>query len=72
MPEAATGDGVQPVRRLTWRVVHADSCYYLSYTVMQRFAVSQIAINGFPVHSRKHSVFQQVQRYPMYDESCAE
>ena len=60
MPEYATGDGQEAVRRLTWRMVYADHCYYLSYTVMQRFAVSQIAINGFIVCSRKHSVFQQV------------
>lgn len=60
-PEYAAGEGIEPVRRLTWRLVHGHACYYLSYTVLHRFALSQIAINGFPLCTRKHSVFQQVQ-----------
>lgn len=59
-PEFSAGEGIEPLRRLTWRVVYANWCYYISYTVLQRFAVSQIAINGFVVCIRKHSVFQQV------------
>ena len=59
-PEYSSGDGLESLRRLTWRVIYADTCYYLSYTVTQRFSLSQIAINGYVVCSRKHSVFQQV------------
>ena len=61
-PELSAGDGVEPLRRLTWRVVHAMTCYYLSFTVMRRFTVSQITINGFVVCCRKHSLLQQVER----------
>ncbi|KAK9792727.1 hypothetical protein WJX73_008655 [Symbiochloris irregularis] len=60
-PEYFTGDGSEGLRRLTWRFVFKGFCFYLSYTVSQRFAVSQLAVNGYPVCQKKHGMFQQLQ-----------
>lgn len=62
-PETSAGPGMEGLRRLTWRVVYQSSCYYVTYTVAQRFSLTQIAVNGFPVCERKHSIFQQVRRH---------
>lgn len=64
-PEYFLGEGAEGLRRLTWRFVFKGFCYYLSYTVSQRFAVSQIAVNGFPVCQKKHGMFQQVCNMPV-------
>lgn len=59
-PEHCSGGGVEPLRRLTWRCIYHHTCYYLTLTVLQRFARSQISINGFVLESRKHSLLTQV------------
>lgn len=59
-PEYFVGEGAEGLRRLTWRFVFKGFCFYLSYTVSQRFAISQVAVNGYPVCQKKHGMFQQV------------
>ena len=59
-PEACLGSGAEALRRLTWRTVYRGSCYYLTLTVSQRFARSQLALNGCVLEMRKHSMLAQV------------
>ena len=59
-PEFCLGAGAESIRRLTWRTVYRGSCYYLTLTVSQRFARSQLALNGFVLETRKHSMLTQV------------
>ena len=59
-PEYCMGGGVEPLRRLTWRCIYHHTCYYLTLTVLHRFALSQVSVNGFVLEHRKHSLLTQV------------
>ena len=54
------GAGTEALRRLTWRIVYRGSCFYLTLTISQRFARSQLALNGCVLETRKHGVLAQV------------
>lgn len=54
------GTGVEAVRRVTWRFVHARTCYVLCLTVMSRFSRTRITLNGFIIHKQQHHIWSQV------------
>ena len=63
-PEYCSAGGVESLRRLTWRCIYRHTCYYVTLTVLQRFARSQISVNGFVVDTRKHSMLTQARLNP--------
>ena len=59
-PEVDQGKGLVTARAVTWRLVHKGACYLLSLHVLKRFSCSQVTLNGFIVHSKQHSIWDQV------------
>ena len=65
-PEVDAGKGPVAARTVSWRLVHQGTCYLLCLHVLKRFSCSQITLNGFIVHSKQHSIWDQV-RPPLQD-----
>ena len=59
-PEVDAGKGLVAARTVSWRLVHRGTCYLLCLHVLKRFSCSQVTLNGFIVHSKQHSIWDQV------------